>query len=119
MGELLCKLKPVIFHEVKRAVSKPGLYKGVMLAIPSKAHFGALHYWGQQGFTRQLKTKKLLRLSGLKNHNSFCVIVGGFFQKYCIRRYRKEQEKLYKKTVLHKCKIDVMQIDVQIRLYDI
>lgn len=94
IGELPCKLKPVIFHEVKRAVSTPGLYKGVMLAIPSKSHFGALHYWVQQGFTRQLKTKKLLRLSGLKNHNSFCVIVDVFFQKYCIRRYRKEQEKL-------------------------
>ena len=86
MGELLCKLKPVIFHEVKRAVSKPGLYKGVMLAIPSKAHFGALHYWVQQGFTRQLKTKKLLRLSVLKNHNSFCVIVGGFSQKYLYQK---------------------------------
>ena len=66
-----------------------------MLAILSEPPvFGVriIGYSGQKQDSK--KQKKLLRLSDMENHNSFCVIVGGFIQKYCIKRYRKEQEKL-------------------------
>ena len=79
------------FAPVENGGSDTRVYKGVMLAPHSKAHFGALHYWVQRAFTRLVKIKKLLRLSGRRTITVSVFIVGGFIQMYCSRRDEKEQ----------------------------